>query len=182
MSKGECPKGGSHDWRLTSEGGGWIEHTCRKCGQTVRRKQEKRRQRSLRDRVFSRLIVDPETNCLLWTGSKVKGYGTVQVAVRRPAYVHRLMYEWFVGPIPDGSEIDHLCRVKHCASPAHLEAVTHIENIRRGQTGAHNAVKTHCPKGHAYDETNTYRNPDGRRQCRQCVKAGRIRSRKRAAS
>ena len=126
--------------------------------------------RPLRDRVFAKLEVQPD-GCVLWTGNlTTTGYGQV----RRPrrgtglAAVHRLMYEWFTGPIPDGMELDHLCRVKHCAAPAHLEAVTHAENLRRAPAyPRHNAVKTECPRGHAYDEANTYRS-NGRRFCRQC--------------
>jgi len=122
----------------------------------------------MRDRVFSRLIIEPETGCLLWTGALTKGYG-VTSQDGKPLYVHRVMYEWFVGPIPDGTEIDHLCRNKHCAAPAHLEAVPHAENIRRGDTGKHNAIKTHCQYGHPYDDANTYRAKNGARLCRQCT-------------
>ncbi len=120
---------------------------------------------AFRDRVFSRLMIDP-SGCLLWTGCRVKGYGFTSDGGKN-FYVHRVMYEWFVGPIPDGTELDHLCRVKHCAAPAHLEAVPHAENIGRGDTGRHNAVKTACRYGHPYDEANTYRYKGGR-WCRQC--------------
>src|SRR5258708_37728715 len=108
---------------------------------------------SLRDRVLAQLIIDQDTGCLLWTGCRVKGYGFTSDGGKN-LYVHRVMYEWFVGPIPTGMELDHLCRVKHCAAPAHLEAVTHVENLRRGagSAGRHNAVKTECPHGHPYDE------------------------------
>jgi hypothetical protein len=122
---------------------------------------------TLRERVFSRLIIDQDAGCVLWNGARVKGYGMVQHE-GKPVYVHRLMYEWFTGPIPDGMELDHLCRVKHCAAPAHLEAVPHAENIRRGETGRHNAVKTHCPQGHPYDEANAAINNRGSRYCRRC--------------
>lgn len=95
--------------------------------------------RTLRDRVLSRLVIDPESGCLLWTGSRNGGpkgarYGKVKVEGRDVA-VHRLMFEWFVGPIPPGLTIDHVrdrgCRHHHCASPDHLEAVTQAENNRR---------------------------------------------------
>ena len=101
--------------------------------------------KSLRERVLSHLVIDPDTGCLLWTGPcNHKGYGKiVQTVGGQHLYLkpHRLMYEWFVGPIPDGLQIDHLCRVRHCAAPAHLEAVTCKENIRRGLAGAHWAAK-----------------------------------------
>lgn len=85
---------------------------------------------SLRERLFSRLELDP-SGCVLWTGGRFPtGYGSIAVN-GRSSYVHRLMYEMFVGSIPPGYQIDHLCRIRHCASPAHLEAVPQLENIRR---------------------------------------------------
>lgn len=105
--------------------------------------------------------------CWLWTGLLAdNGYGRFG-----KRYVHQVAYERWVGPIPDGMELDHLCRVRHCANPAHLEAVTHRENdLRSPHTpAAVNARKTHCIRGHAFDEANTRVTPDGRRQCRACV-------------
>lgn len=128
--------------------------------------------RSLRESVLSRLTIDP-SGCLLWTATlNIHGYGRFTYA-RRSYTVHRLMYEWFVGPIPPGYQMDHLCRVRHCAAPAHLEAVLPAENTYRGiGPTAVNAAKTHCPQGHPYDETNTFtwRRPSGgiHRRCRQC--------------
>ena len=72
------------------------------------------------------------TDCWIWSGTlNNKGYGRVAIA-GKGQYAHRAMYEQEVGPIPDGYEIDHLCRVRACINPAHLEAVTHSENLRRG--------------------------------------------------
>jgi len=69
-------------------------------------------------------------------------------------------------------EIDHLCRVRCCVNPDHLEAVTHRENILRGNTfAAVNAAKTHCPKGHEYTPENTRIHTGGRRQCIACSRA-----------
>ena len=119
-----------------------------------------------RERLFSRLIIDP-SGCLLWSGTTTKGYGTMSIR-NRSAYVHRLMYELFVGPIPPELEIDHLCRVRRCAAPAHLEAVPHRENMVRGETIiAAQVARTHCPQGHLYDEANTYIRL-GKRNCRAC--------------
>jgi hypothetical protein len=136
--------------------------------------------RTLRERLFSRLVIDP-SGCLLWTGSvHVSGYGRMSGSDGKTAYVHRLMYELFVGPIPADLELDHLCRVRRCASPAHLEAVTHRINMLRGETvGAAHAAITHCPQGHPYDEANTGRRPGGQRYCRAC---NRERARQRSAS
>jgi hypothetical protein len=125
---------------------------------------------TLRERVFARLTIDQENGCLLWTGCRVKGYGYVAEG-QAPRLVHQLMYEWFIGPVPFGMEIDHLCRIRHCAAPAHLEAVTHAENLRRSrghQPPGWNASKTHCPQGHPYDEANTIRTGPNKRACRQC--------------
>jgi hypothetical protein len=92
--------------------------------------------RTARERVLSRLIIDSESGCLLWTGRlDACGYGTVggrsPDGIYRPQEVHRVAYQMLEGPIPDGMELDHLCRVRRCASPAHLEPVTRVENNLR---------------------------------------------------
>jgi hypothetical protein len=77
-----------------------------------------------------------------------------------------------MGAVPEGLELDHLCRVRGCVNPKHLEPVTHRENLMRGESwSAVNARKTHCPEGHPYDETNTYIDGKGRRRCRECARA-----------
>jgi hypothetical protein len=105
--------------------------------------------------------------CWLWLGARGGHYGSYY-SDGKSVLAHRFAYEALVGPIPDGLQIDHLCRVRLCVNPAHLEPVTQRENILRG-TGptAVNARKTHCPKGHQYDEGNTrwYKN---KRWCRAC--------------
>lgn len=109
--------------------------------------------------------------CWLWTGAKsVSGYGHVRYR-RKVCVVHRVVYELLVGPIPDGLVLDHLCRVRHCCAPTHLEPVTDAENIARGAGLApQEAARTHCPAGHAYDEVNTYVTPTrpNARYCRAC--------------
>jgi hypothetical protein len=87
-------------------------------------------------------------------------------------YAHRAVYEMEVGPIADGLEIDHLCRNRGCVNPAHLEPVTHKENVLRGATvPGLNAVKTHCLRGHEFDEENTrHIARNGRRVCRACMR------------
>ncbi|HEV2123202.1 MAG TPA: HNH endonuclease signature motif containing protein [Chloroflexota bacterium] len=84
---------------------------------------------------------------------------------------HRWAYEALVGPIPTGTELDHLCRNPACVRPDHLEPVTHAENIRRGYAAKPRPrwTTTHCPRGHAYDEANSYIHPKtGLRSCRTC--------------
>lgn len=122
------------------------------------------------ERLMDRSTPVPITGCLLWLGSTTRlGYGMMSVhSVNRT--VHRLAYELAKGPIPEGMVLDHLCRVRCCINPDHLEAVTQKENVMRGDCPtAINARKTHCKRGHALDEVNTYYYPRSR-ACRQCIK------------
>lgn len=92
-------------------------------------------------------------DCWEWQGNvSTDGYGRVEID-GRAWLVHRLFYEALVGPIPDGLQIDHLCRNRSCVNPDHLEPVTMQENIRRGAPGAweRRQRRTHCKKGHRYD-------------------------------
>lgn len=98
-----------------------------------------RQLRPLTERLFSRLIIDPDTGCLIWTGGgTADGYGQIRIGGRkgRKELVHRVMYRMFVDEIPEGMQLDHVetrgCVSRRCASPAHLEAVTSAENTRRG--------------------------------------------------
>jgi len=114
--------------------------------------------------------------CWGWTGAKTqKGYGYLKVDGKF-FRAHRFSYLALVGPIPEGTELDHLCRVKECVNPEHLEAVSHRENVLRGVSPiARNVQKTHCPQGHPYSGTNLYTNPGGGRFCRECTNQARIR-------
>jgi HNH endonuclease len=119
-----------------------------------------------RERLFSRLIIDPETGCLNWTGTKTpEGYGKISRDGKLVG-THRAMYEMFAGPIPEGLHLDHLCRNPACANVAHLEPVTVKENVARGR----NALRSHCVKGHPYDEANTGHRARGDRYCRACMR------------
>jgi len=122
-------------------------------------------------RLLSRAVMD-ERGCWLWTGGKNdSGYGMVGFRLNgKQPYVHRLAYELFVGPIPADHQVDHLCRVRHCLNPAHLEVVTLGENVRRGESPAHISRRRDvCQRGHSLtDAANVYVKPDGRRSCRAC--------------
>ena len=122
---------------------------------------------------FERFIIkiDFTAECWLWTGEiNDGGYGVFVPMGRKPyARAHRCSYELFVGPIPEGLQLDHLCRVRHCVRPEHLEAVHQYVNILRGVGWtAINKRKTSCPQGHPYTEENTWSSAKGWRQCRQC--------------
>ena len=106
--------------------------------------------------------------CWLWTeGKDGSGYGRFKINGHMVA-AHRFAYELLVGSIPQGLELDHLCRVRHCVNTDHLEPVTNHVNVLRGfNNAAQNARKTHCPQGHPYDKENTSLH-NGRRYCRTC--------------
>lgn len=107
--------------------------------------------------------------CWVWKGVITKwGYGAI--TLRKKTYrAHRLAYDLFRGPIVDGMHIDHICRVRHCVNPDHLEMVTREENWRRGfSPTAVNKRKERCIHGHLFNEENTYKRKFGRRLCREC--------------
>lgn len=84
---------------------------------------------------------------------------------------HRVSYEIFIEEIPQGFLIDHLCRNRACVNPWHMEVVTNKENVLRGFGAcAVNARKTHCKYGHKFSDKNNYYYPNGRKDCRICLK------------
>lgn len=114
-------------------------------------------------------LVPTENGCLLWPGCKSNtGYGSVGYQ-RKVHNVHTLMYEWKVGPVPEGLQLHHrldVCGNRTCANPDHLEPLTPKEHRRRHW-------KTHCPQGHPYAEG--FVNNQGRQQCRVCHRRSDVR-------
>jgi len=112
--------------------------------------------------------------CWEWQACKSRGYGRFgagPTSTPRVWFAHRIAYQLCVGPIPEGLEIDHLCRNRGCVNPSHLETVTGRVNTLRGVSkAAINAQKTHCIHGHALDEDNLYVWHNQRR-CMTCRRA-----------
>lgn len=133
-----------------------------------------------RERFMHKIAVDEATGCWLWTGGifQQTGYGLFTRPYSdgkwRPTTAQRASYELVKGAIPEGLELDHLCRVRHCVNPDHLEAVTHWENNRRGMSPSAIAYRTNrCLKGHEFTPENTFartRNGRTKRECRECIR------------
>src|SRR5438132_10157018 len=116
-----------------------------------------------------RIIPVPESGCWIWEGAwSKKGYGNVRYEGKVQA-AHRVFYMLLRGPIPEGLTLDHLCRVRSCVNPDHLEIVTNRVNRERGYSPpAMNRRKTHCKRGHLFDEHNTVHEGKNR-HCRKCM-------------
>lgn len=120
------------------------------------------------ERIHDNITIDAN-GCWIWQLSiSVWGYGRIKIWVdggQKLISAHRYAYEALVGPIPDGLQIDHLCRVRSCVNPDHLEPVTPGENTRRRPKAT---PITACRRGHAFTPENTRLNPAGFRNCRAC--------------
>jgi hypothetical protein len=123
-------------------------------------------------RLARKILIEPNSGCWLWEGNlNHDGYGRVTINyVSRRA--HTVVYELLVGPVPEGKELHHLCKTPPCCNPLHLEPLTRLEHVKLGSNWPLPAqalmrLKTHCPRGHAYDEANTYFYR-GSRTCRKC--------------
>lgn len=126
--------------------------------------------RTPQERFDEKYIPVTESGCWLWMGSiNPNGYGHFSFK-GKPVRAHIFAYEQKHGPVPDGFELDHKCRVRSCVNPDHVEPVTHQENVSRGDSGKYLKEKTHCKQGHPYSGENLYTNPSGRRECRICMR------------
>jgi len=112
------------------------------------------------------------------------GYGRYKPAERQGiSRAHQFAYIEWIGPIPVGLVVDHLCRNRACCNPAHLEPVTNRENLMRGDTAAARlAAQTHCIHGHEFSKDNTYIKPEGTRACKACLRRRRREYRDRLAA
>lgn len=160
-----------------------LRKLCRRCYRRAQLRGEIT-PRTPEDRLWAKIDRHGAGGCWLWQGvPDSKGYGQIKISgVKR--LVHRLVYEQTVGPIPAGMTLDHLCRVRLCCNPDHLEPVPGVVNVLRGESlNARNARKTECVHGHPFDLLNTYWRPDGTRQCRECrrIKGLELRARRRGS-
>ena len=117
-------------------------------------------------------------DCVEWQGPSVTTHGNTYGRLRgkKMRLVHRVVYEWVHGPIPEGLVIDHLCRNGLCYNVNHLEAVSNKENILRGNGfAAKNARKTHCHRGHELNDQNVWKRKNGKRDCKVCDRIRRQR-------
>lgn len=127
------------------------------------------KRQSLLKRLMAK-VVQTDDGCWNFTGSLNKGYGRIGAGGRgNVTTAHRASYELFVGPIPPGLVLDHLCNNRSCCNPDHLRATTNRENILRGDGAcAKHARQTHCKRGHEFTADNTYITPNGGRECKTC--------------
>ena len=125
------------------------------------------------DRFMAKIEVDPTTDCWNWTGNLGwQGYGQFWSEKQKTVRAHRWSFNRWNDAVPDGMQLDHLCRNRKCANPFHLESVTPRENVLRGDTPAsRNAAKAECNEGHPLAGPNLRINSRGDRVCRECSRA-----------
>lgn len=122
------------------------------------------------DRLWAKVVV--EGDCWRFTGGLKNGYGQIRDDAGVLRRAHRAAYELLVGAVPAGMDLDHLCRNRACVNPDHLEVVTRLVNLLRGDGWVgRNARKAACLRGHPLSGPNLYITREGWRQCRTCKRA-----------
>lgn len=130
----------------------------------------KRKVSSVQDRFWKH--VEKSDGCWIWQASlDSHGYGQINNGNGKPVGAHRVSYEIKNGKINRGMVIDHLCRNPTCVNPSHMEVVTRGENVIRGRNWQRE--KTHCKRGHKFNEMNTKYSPQGYRKCWECIREKR---------
>jgi len=123
------------------------------------------------ERFDSLWVPEPNSGCHLWIGSLARGgYGQFRRVNGKTVKSHRFAFERARGPVPPGSDLDHLCRTRCCVNPSHLDPVSRKENVRRGNG---HGSETHCAQGHAYAGDNLIITKKGFRRCRTCARRWR---------
>ncbi len=129
---------------------------------------------SMLERLMAKVSPEPMSGCWLWSGYlNACGYGVIRTDTST-ALAHRMSYELLVKSIPADLEIDHLCRVRSCINPDHLEPVRHRVNVQRGASTTLHLERSHCPSGHAYSGGNLKIKTNGNghryRHCKACFR------------
>jgi hypothetical protein len=126
---------------------------------------------TIEERLWKRYEVDGETGCWNWTGAiSNRSYGSIYFEGRMQK-AHRVMWRLERGEVPEGLDLDHLCRNRLCINPAHLEPVTRSENLRRSPLMDRHSGRTHCIRGHGFTAENTRLKPgNGHRVCKTCMR------------
>jgi hypothetical protein len=120
--------------------------------------------------LFTRVVIDTASGCWNFTSSTRGGYGRLHYRGRM-LNTHRVVWEMWNGPVPDGLQLHHECANKGCCNPGHLAAVTakeHYVDLTPRHITYTNARKTHCPAGHPFVSGNLANSKDGRRRCLAC--------------
>ena len=132
-------------------------------------------------RIQDKILLSETTSCWNWRTNNKNQYGAVwNSTTQNTQGAHLYVYNLLIGPVPEGLELDHLCRNKICVNPKHLEAVTHKENVRRGNCVAALAARTGvCKRGHNLKETGRKDHPN---QCQKCANDRRKADRERGFS
>lgn len=129
----------------------------------------------MKDKILKKILINPNTGCWIWQGFiDPDGYARSEIRGGKNKFVHRISYEAFIGKIDKGMSIDHICRNRKCCNPQHLQTLSIKDNLFSGNSiSAINKRKTHCKRGHEFNEENTYIIRKSR-VCKECAKIGMI--------